>query len=546
MTGELDHPNIVPDLRSGPERRRGALLFDEEGQGTPWSKVIGEKSLLDNLTILMKVADAVAFAHARGVVHRDLKPENVMLGDFGEVLVLDWGLAVATEGHRPTPNVSAAFNIAGTPAYMAPELAIGPMERIGRHSDIYLLGAILYEIVTGQPPHTGKNARDCLKAAAKNEIVPTEKRGELVEIARKAMATEPAERHASVQAFQEAIRDYQAHTESIALGERAEEQTAGGRNRPTTIGIIARSLFAFEEACSLWSGNEAARAGVTRAKLHYAGSALGKHDFDLGLSLARSEHADHAALHGQLTQAKQERDARQKRLKRLWRAVLGLAAPSSCVTTVGIVLVTLLKLEADRQADSARKSAAEAEKRGRADQRRRGREEARTPDTSATEADGRRESLADKAAEARAAASASKAEYEAYAALIAMAGAKIDENAFDQARQALAACQRRGLRGWEWRRLMYVVEQGRAAIAAAGPCRLPGHEFRAETCSPPAAATASCGCGTQPRSKSLAQHALGGEQNKSPQSPFAHRRAVAGDRQQPGRRHAAAVEPEDG
>jgi hypothetical protein len=445
VTGELDHPNIVPIYDLG-QNAEGALFYSmKKVQGTPWSDVIQERSLLDNLSILMKVADAVAFAHARGVVHRDLKPENVMLGDFGEVLVLDWGLAVATDGHRPTPNVATAFNIGGTPAYMSPELAVGPMERIGRHSDTYLLGAILYEIVTGRPPHTGRNARSCLTAAAKNIIVPTEKRGELVDIARKAMATEPADRYPSVRAFQEAIHQYQAHTESIALGELAEQQlqAAGtsGEYRD-----YARALFAFEEACVLWSGNEAARAGVSRAKLRYAAVALAKHDFDLGLSLLDPAEPAQSLLHSQLVQARQERDARKKRVKRLWQLVVGLAALVFLATTVGIILVTSLKFEADRQAAIARKNAVEAERQAGI---------ARTNETKA-----RTQEQIARAAETEAQRRRRQAEYEAYGALIAMAAAKIDENAFDQARQALAACQP-DLRGWEWRRLMYVVEQGR-------------------------------------------------------------------------------------
>jgi WD40 repeat protein len=466
VTGELDHPNIVPIYDLG-QNAEGSLFYSmKKVLGTPWSDVIQERSLLDNLSILMKVADAVAFAHARGVIHRDLKPENVMLGEFGEVLVLDWGLAVATEGHRPTPNVTTAFNIGGTPAYMAPELAVGPVERIGRHSDTYLLGAILYEIVTGRPPHTGKNARTCLTAAARNEILPTEKRGELIDIARKAMATEPADRYPSVRAFQDAIRQYQAHTESIALGERAEQQlqTAGNTGEYRD---FARALFAFEEACALWSGNEAARAGVSQAKQHYAAQALARHDFDLGLSLLDPADLAHRPLHGQLTQAKQERDARQRRLKRLWQVVVGLAALVFLATTVGMVLVTLLKLEADRQAAIAKKNATEADRQA---------EIARTNETKAlaqeqialtnetkartAEAEAKTQEQLARTAEAEAQRRRKQAEHEAYGALIAMAAAKIDENAFDQARQALGACQP-DLRGWEWRRLMYVVNQGR-------------------------------------------------------------------------------------
>jgi serine/threonine protein kinase len=305
VTGELDHPNIVPiyDLGQSPD---GALFYSmKKVQGTPWSKVVAKSTLQENLETLMKVADAVAFAHSRGVIHRDLKPENIMLGEFGEVLVLDWGLAVATEGHRATPNIPSAQNIAGTPAYMAPEMATGPMELITKASDVYLLGAILYEVVTGAPPHYGKTAMDCLTAAARNKIVATTNRSELVDIARTAMATDPADRYGSVQEFQTAVREYQSHYESISLSERAENELDAA-TQTDDYRDYARALFAFEEAYALWSGNHKAQAGISLARLRYAGSAHRKHDYDLGLSLIEPKDPAHVDLRDRLFASKLE------------------------------------------------------------------------------------------------------------------------------------------------------------------------------------------------------------------------------------------------
>lgn len=359
VTGELDHPNIVPIYDLG-ENAEGALFYSMKMvQGTPWSKVIHEKTLPENLEIYLKVADAIAFAHARGVVHRDLKPENIMLGEFGEVLVLDWGLAVATEDHRPTTNVSAAYNIAGTPAYMSPELARGPLESIGKHSDVYLLGAILFEIVTGRPPHSGMNAVTCLHAAARNEIIATDASGELFEIALTAMATLPQNRYPGVQALQKAIRGYQSHSESIALCDRAQHELRLASEAGDYQGF-ARAIFGFTEAYSIWDGNDTAKAGVSRAKLLYAQSALGNHDYDLGLSLLQADDPAHVPVREQLLAAKSERDARQQRLQTARRVVFGLAAATFIAVSVGIVLVTRLKLEADRQAAIARAAEVEA------------------------------------------------------------------------------------------------------------------------------------------------------------------------------------------
>src|SRR5690606_3170745 len=87
VTGELDHPNIVPVYDLGADEQGATFYSMKRVEGTPWSSVIGKRGLQENLEILMKVADALAFAHDRGVIHRDLKPENVMLGNYGEVLV---------------------------------------------------------------------------------------------------------------------------------------------------------------------------------------------------------------------------------------------------------------------------------------------------------------------------------------------------------------------------------------------------------------------------------------------------------------------------
>ncbi len=211
------------------------------------------------------------------------------------------------------------------------------------------------------------------------------------------------------------------------------------RGRQQRLSRLCAALFAFEEAYALWDGNQTAIGGISRAKLQYARSAQRKGDFDLGLSLIDSTDAAHAEIQSQLLSAKQERDVRQARLQRARRVVFGLAALVFLAVTIGIVLVSILKVEADRQAEIARKNASEAQYQAGV---------ARNNEVRATaarqDADRRR----------------SEAEYEAYGALIGLAAAKIDENALGQAHSALLACLPR-LRGWEWRRLAYVVQQGR-------------------------------------------------------------------------------------
>ena len=361
VTGDLDHPNIVPVYDVGANKQGNLFYSMKKVQGTPWHKAISTKSLAENLDILMRTADAIGFAHARGIVHRDLKPENIMLGEFGEVLVMDWGLAHPIVGFRKSRSITISASMGGTPAYMAPEMATGPIEKICPASDIYLLGAILYEILTGKPPHAQKELMKCLMAAARNEIAPTEKTGELVDIALKAMATEPQDRYQDVKSFQAAIRDYQSHTESVTLSTHAEDDLQEA-TRTDDYQHYAKALFGFQEAHELWSGNKRAAVGISQAKMAYAASAERKGDFDLGLSLLEEGNPQHAPLRQQLIDSRNERTARQKRLVFLKRAAMGLVASVLVIVSVAAVWIRAEQKEAVAQAERATKEADRATK----------------------------------------------------------------------------------------------------------------------------------------------------------------------------------------
>ena len=156
VTGDLDHPNIVPiyDIAVTPDE---SLFYAmKRVVGTPWSKVLSEKTLDENLDILLKVCDAVGFAHTRGVVHRDIKPENIMLGDFGIVMVMDWGLALAKPNFEKIGSIAHTAGLGGTPAFMAPEMATGPIEKISPASDVYLLVPPCSKSSPGHRPIKGK------------------------------------------------------------------------------------------------------------------------------------------------------------------------------------------------------------------------------------------------------------------------------------------------------------------------------------------------------------------------------------------------------
>ncbi len=174
VTGQLEHPNIVPVY----ELARRAL--DDQPfytmrfvRGRTLRQAIADMSKADPLTLpkqlqaFISVCQAIGYAHSRGVIHRDLKPENVVLGGFGEVLVLDWGLAKMVDRPDDAQEVALteeaeteatrAGSLSGTPAYMAPEQAEGRLDLIDTRTDIYGLGGILFEILVGRPPHQGGN-----------------------------------------------------------------------------------------------------------------------------------------------------------------------------------------------------------------------------------------------------------------------------------------------------------------------------------------------------------------------------------------------------
>src|SRR5262249_53205231 len=156
------------------------------------------------------------FAHSRGVIHRDIKPENIMVGGFGEVYLLDWGIAATVgDGHSHT--------LVGTPAYLAPEMVLG--EPLTAQTDVYLLGATLHEILTGRTRHAGSTVMEVLHLAAQSTPFQYDASipDELARLCNRATARAPKDRPASAAELREALVDYLRHATARALGEAAVE-----------------------------------------------------------------------------------------------------------------------------------------------------------------------------------------------------------------------------------------------------------------------------------------------------------------------------------
>lgn len=340
ITANLVHPHIIP-IHDLCETEDGLPFYSmKRVVGTPWCDRLREMSQDDNLEVLMKVCDAIAYAHHNGVVNRDLKPENVMLGEFGEVLVLDWGLAVPSSAadKKKFNSPSAPFG-AGTPAYMAPELWTGPEDIIGYWSDIYLLGAILFEVITGKAPHKFSEPNAGVgntglwmvidKVVRRNDIRKTSYKGELMDIALKAMETRPKNRFASVLKFQEALKEYLKHEESRRLSSRAIEtlEAASGSTADTGYLGFQSAAALFEEAKTTWPENTEAVDGLRKTRLQYASLAHQKGDFDLGLQIATLEE-------GPLFVEIQSKLTRSRRIRNTLK--FAVIAASAIIVAVGI------------------------------------------------------------------------------------------------------------------------------------------------------------------------------------------------------------------
>ncbi|TMQ05577.1 MAG: hypothetical protein E6J90_48585 [Deltaproteobacteria bacterium] len=226
ITARLEHPGIVPVHEAGRWPNGDPYYVMKLVEGRTLKELIGEaKTLRERLGLLhhvIAVADAVGYAHSEGVIHRDLKPSNVIVGGFGETIVVDWGLARDRKRDVPEPSedlLTAAGSgvstvsgkVVGTPAYMSPEQARGDM--VDERADVYALGAVLYELLAGSPPHADTTPQAVLDRviAGPPRPLPMVVPGvpdELATIVRKAMARDPDARYGNAIALAEDLRRF--------------------------------------------------------------------------------------------------------------------------------------------------------------------------------------------------------------------------------------------------------------------------------------------------------------------------------------------------
>ncbi|MFB6265438.1 MAG: serine/threonine-protein kinase, partial [Bradymonadaceae bacterium] len=369
VTGYLEHPNIVPIHRVGSDAKGDPLIVMKHIEGVSWREILDEPDLAPedydadrplawHVDTLVQVARAVEYAHHHEILHRDLKPENVMIGDFGEVYVVDWGIALslrdsATNDRIPTVDDPATTAASGTPAYMAPELIRGETEKFGASTDVYLLGGMLYELLTGDAPHRGDSIVEILRHIETRELRPRgeDVPGRLADICERALARDPDQRFDSVGDFRRALVDYQDHRESVLLAEDARSAFDALRSRygsPDDVEYdqhvarqFARCRSGFEQALKLSEDNERARRGLQdllewmiEVELQREGYEAARH-FIADLPEPRPELAERVEALGEELDTREEEYEQLKELRREYDVDIGKYGRSLLALALG-------------------------------------------------------------------------------------------------------------------------------------------------------------------------------------------------------------------
>jgi serine/threonine protein kinase len=361
ITGRLEHPGIVPVYGFGAYadgRPFYAMRFIRSGNleeaindfhRRDWRGKSGERTLVFHklLSRFVAVCNAIQYAHDRGVLHRDIKPMNIMLGNYGETLVVDWGLAkpagerlvetgsansvlLPTSGSDSAPTQMGM--VIGTPVYMSPEQAAGRHEELSAASDIYSLGATLFELITGRGPWTSAECNgvgDLLRRVQRGDFrrprtIEPEIAKPLEAICLKAMALAPAERYSSAAALAEDIEHWLADEPISAIPEGALARTARWVRRHKSAAVAGAAALLLVAGVSSVSAliihgqkEEIAKQKIEVEKLHAIEEEEHRQTLKLAeenANLAKSERAQrHQAEESATKAARLQKEAEQVR-----------------------------------------------------------------------------------------------------------------------------------------------------------------------------------------------------------------------------------------
>ena len=322
ITGQLEHPSIVPVYELGC-RDDGSLYYTMRlVKGRSLEEEIGARATprerLGLLTHFLDLCNAVAYAHSRGVIHRDIKPLNVMIGAFGETVVIDWGIAkvrgtqdIHAGDLRETVGLMRVADDAestvktaygqtmGSPYYMPPEQAAGDLDAIDERSDIYALGAVLYTILTGKPPYHGLSVREFLERVSAflpkpiRQLEPRAPR-ELAAVCARAMAKDPENRYASAHELVGEIQHYlsggfvsayEYHFSELAHHFADRHRRALAAVTVATVALLALDIYA---SVRVYRERDSARAQARIAVQESAGAVAARNQAELARATAET------------------------------------------------------------------------------------------------------------------------------------------------------------------------------------------------------------------------------------------------------------------
>jgi eukaryotic-like serine/threonine-protein kinase len=270
IVGALEHPNIIPVHQILISAEEGHSVVMKRIHGISFKqKIVDGCSLLETLQILLPVCNAVEYAHSQGIVHRDIKPSNIMIGHFGEVYLLDWGLALNLSDKQK--------GVVGSPSFMAPEMLYSDTTKITEQTDVYLLGATLHYAITGKAKHAGKNIKGIVSQIQKSQPyhyaphIP-EQLGQLINSACEKNAERRPE---SVRVLRETIEELVQHWPALQLTQealvRAFEvsqirtcQTVNVDQVQSCHQIFTLARQDFEYALRIWPDNSLALDGLEK------------------------------------------------------------------------------------------------------------------------------------------------------------------------------------------------------------------------------------------------------------------------------------------
>jgi serine/threonine-protein kinase len=332
--GSLEHPGIIPVYSLCTSEGDRPALVMKRVDGVVWTMLIRNSAdpaweriaqtgdrLDAHVEILRQVCNAIGFAHRKGVLHRDLKPSNVLIGEFGEVYVADWGIAIRKEQRSSTRRPS----LVGSPVYLAPEMVAGDDSKMDERTDVFLLGATLYEVLSGSPPWWGPDLKAVLETVleCKPRALPASAPRELADICMKAMRKNPAERFSTALEFRDALAGYLRHRGSVQLASAAEERlltllaTMQSTTPDRVYPLLSECRFGFQQALREWPENEVARLGLGRCLQATASFELSRGRLDAARALVAELTEVPEALAKELAAAEKEEAAKAKERARL-------------------------------------------------------------------------------------------------------------------------------------------------------------------------------------------------------------------------------------